>query len=233
MGALPLYLLLFLLLEIFVASQVAELIGGLGVFALLVLGFFVGSSIMKRQRYISMQGFTAGSAASLNPASFIFSFLAAVLFIFPGFISDIFGVLLMLPYTQHHVSKSFVKSFVGGSGANAGFGRSMNWVYGNSMQNWDLSGYGADANTFDVTLDSTEPNTKTDTNAGASAAATAANRAAGATGTAGTTAGRYGNFQYIHFDSRGGAAPEGGYDAPRKIPASDITIIDVEPTKAD
>ncbi|NPC96413.1 FxsA family protein [Nocardioides sp. zg-DK7169] len=100
-------LFLFVLLpvaELFVIVQVAQEIGAWWTIALLILGSVVGSAII---RHAGTRAWTALGTSLSNgrmPAREIADdalvLVGGTLIVFPGFITDVLGVLLVLPFTR-------------------------------------------------------------------------------------------------------------------------------------
>lgn len=96
--------LLFPILEIYLFVQVCEWfnfwLALLGIF----LGFFLGSQLLRLVGVKSvgnmMSGFATGQEAASQMGGMMAKVLAAVLLMIPGFISDIFALLLLFPPTR-------------------------------------------------------------------------------------------------------------------------------------
>src|ERR671921_1803707 len=92
------------IVELFVIIQVGEAIGVLPTIALLIADSILGSMLMRSQGRAAWRRFNAALAEGRIPHREV---LDGVLVIFggallltPGFLSDIFGVLLLLPPTR-------------------------------------------------------------------------------------------------------------------------------------
>lgn len=96
---LSLFVLLFLVLEITSIIKVGGLLGASGAIGLLVLGAILGGVIFNLQSQ-RMRGAMLRGAAGGNPLNSLSLYLAAVLFVFPGFVSDFFALLLLFPPTR-------------------------------------------------------------------------------------------------------------------------------------
>ncbi|MDP9828784.1 FxsA family protein [Kineosporia succinea] len=96
--------LLLPLLELVVSIEVGTVIGGLPVFGLLVLGSVVGMTVVRRQGSAAWRALNAsvrtGTPPSRDLADATVLMLAGVLFIFPGFVTDVVALLLVLPFTR-------------------------------------------------------------------------------------------------------------------------------------
>jgi UPF0716 protein FxsA len=111
-----LLLLIFIvvpIVEIYVIIQVGQAIGALWTIALLIADSILGSMLMKSQGRAAWRRFQAAVAEGRVPAREV---LDGVLVIFggaflltPGFVTDIFGVILLLPPTRALVRRVLVK----------------------------------------------------------------------------------------------------------------------------
>ncbi|HEX4108612.1 MAG TPA: FxsA family protein [Solirubrobacteraceae bacterium] len=101
-------LLLFLLalpvLEVVVIVEVAEAIGVLLTLVLLIVTSPIGVRLMRAQGRVVLRRFSAAVAEGRPPArealDGVLVFVGGVLLVIPGFITDSFGLLLMLPPTR-------------------------------------------------------------------------------------------------------------------------------------
>ncbi|ANP53829.1 UPF0716 protein FxsA [Streptomyces griseochromogenes] len=107
---LPLGVAAWLVLEIWLLTQVAGVAGGLTVFLLLVAGFVAGSVVIKRagrrafrnlNEALQRGGSPAGGGGNGNG----WMMLGGLLLIIPGLISDVAGLLLLLPPIQKAASR--------------------------------------------------------------------------------------------------------------------------------
>ncbi|TAK69678.1 MAG: FxsA family protein [Actinomycetota bacterium] len=92
-------------IEILVAVWVASAIGWLWMFALLVLGFVLGILVMRWAGSSAMQSLRqAATTGGRMPAGRVgdsgLVFLGGLLLAFPGFLTDVIGLLLILPPTR-------------------------------------------------------------------------------------------------------------------------------------
>jgi UPF0716 protein FxsA len=103
---LPLVLLFIVvpIVEIYVIIQVGQAIGALWTIALLVADSILGSVLMRAQGRAAWRRFNEAIAAGRVPAREV---LDGVLVIFggallltPGFVTDVFGFLFVLPFTR-------------------------------------------------------------------------------------------------------------------------------------
>jgi UPF0716 protein FxsA len=116
---LPLVLLFIVvpIVEIYVIIQVGQAIGALWTVALLVADSILGSMLMRSQGRAAWQRFNEAVAAGRVPAREV---LDGVLVIFggallltPGFVTDVFGLSLLLPPTRAAIRGLLVRRFAG------------------------------------------------------------------------------------------------------------------------
>jgi UPF0716 protein FxsA len=92
------------LAELYVIVQVAQAIGALGTFALLALGVVLGVALLRAQGRVAWRRFRTALSAGRVPAAEAVDgtliVLGASLLIVPGFITDVFGLLLLAPPTR-------------------------------------------------------------------------------------------------------------------------------------
>src|ERR671929_1154436 len=103
------------IVELFVIIQVGEAIGVLPTIALLIADSVLGSMLMRSQGRAAWRRFNAAVAEGRVPHREV---LDGVLVIFggallltPGFITDVFGVLLLLPPTRAVLRRLLVRRF--------------------------------------------------------------------------------------------------------------------------
>lgn len=133
--------------ELAVLIEVGTAIGALAVLALLVLAVVVGVSVVRRQGSAAFAALNrsvrTGTPPSRELADAAVLLMAGLLLIFPGFVTDVVAVLLLLPFTrpvvrrpiegffrraaadQVSVRAAYVRGAQGGSGSAgpAGSGR--------------------------------------------------------------------------------------------------------------
>jgi len=89
---------LYLFVEVLVSVQVAELLGGLGVFAEIMFSGFVGIMLLLNVKTTMIESLKAMSNNCITMKEFqelnIFALLGAILLILPGILSDLIGVLM-------------------------------------------------------------------------------------------------------------------------------------------
>jgi UPF0716 protein FxsA len=122
-------LLLFLIVpivEIYVIIQVGEAIGALPTIALLILVSVVGSWLVKREGVGVWQRAQAQLQRGEMPANELIDgiliLLAGALMLTPGFVTDIVGVLLLLPPSRALLRVALVKRYRNRLLAGASFG---------------------------------------------------------------------------------------------------------------
>jgi UPF0716 protein FxsA len=103
--------------EIFAIIQVGEAIGALPTIAILIADSVVGSWLLRRQGRAAWRRFNAAVAAGRPPAREVLDGFLIVsggaLLITPGFISDVFGLILLLPPTRAFIRLLIVRNFTG------------------------------------------------------------------------------------------------------------------------
>jgi UPF0716 protein FxsA len=104
---LPLLVLLFVVVpiaELFVIIQVGEAIGVLPTIALLIVDSVLGSMLMRSQGRAAWRRFNAALAEGRIPHREVLDgalvIFGGALLLTPGFLSDILGILLLLPPTR-------------------------------------------------------------------------------------------------------------------------------------
>ena len=97
-------LLLVPLLEVVVIIAVAHAIGGWPTFAVLLAGFVVGAWLVRHEgarAWASLQeALTSGSMPSRPLSDAALVLLGGVLIMAPGFLSDVLGLVVVLPFTR-------------------------------------------------------------------------------------------------------------------------------------
>ena len=101
--------------EIFVIIQVGEAIGALPTIAILIADSVLGSWLLRSQGRVAWRRFNAAVAAGRPPAREVLDGFLVVsggaLLITPGFISDILGIVLLLPPTRALIRLLIVRNF--------------------------------------------------------------------------------------------------------------------------
>lgn len=99
-----LFLILWPLAELFVLIKVAEAIGVLCAILLLLVSWPVGSWALRSQGGAAWRRLSAAVAAGRSPTREVLDgalvLIGGLLLIIPGFISDVFGLLALLPPTR-------------------------------------------------------------------------------------------------------------------------------------
>ena len=108
-------LVILFVLEILLLIQIGGYIGGLNVIFLLFVMMVIGAVIIKRCFKRVMEQLQQG----VVDIKIIFLPLSGFLFLFPGFISDVLALLLLLPFVQSKCAK--VYSSKSGSGTSFAF----------------------------------------------------------------------------------------------------------------
>ena len=139
---LPLLLLLFLivpLLELYVILQVGQAIGVLPTIAMLIADSVLGSVLMRSQGRLAWRRFNLAVAEGRVPAQEaidgVLVIFGGALLLTPGFVTDVFGALLLLPFTRPLIRRLLVRRFASRMVASA-------TVRGRARrgQSWDVDG---------------------------------------------------------------------------------------------
>lgn len=115
----PLLLLLIFivvpLVELYVIIQVGQAIGALNTIAILLLDSLVGSWLLRTQGRGAWLRFNQALAEGRPPAREVLDggliIFGGALLISPGFVTDIVGILLLLPPTRAGVRRLLVRGF--------------------------------------------------------------------------------------------------------------------------
>ncbi len=110
-----LYFFIYMFLEVIVSVNISSAIGGLATFFEIILSAFVGLSILVNFRKTLVENMTAVSYSCIDLQEFqklnLFTLFGAIFLIIPGFLTDIFGVLLQFSaVTSMIVNRYNVKS---------------------------------------------------------------------------------------------------------------------------
>jgi UPF0716 protein FxsA len=115
---LPVLLVLFIvvpLLELYVILQVGEAIGVLPTIAILIADSVLGSVLMRSQGRLAWQRFNLAAAEGRVPAreaiDGVLVVFGGALLLTPGFVTDVFGLLLLLPFTRPLLRRLLVRRF--------------------------------------------------------------------------------------------------------------------------
>lgn len=114
----PLLLVLFVvvpIVEIFAIIQVGEAIGVLPTIALLIADSILGAMLWRSQGRTAWRRFNAAIAEGRVPAREVLDgiliVLGGALLLTPGFVTDIFGILFLLPPTRAVARRVLVHRF--------------------------------------------------------------------------------------------------------------------------
>ena len=93
-----LYFVIYLFLEVLISVNISSAIGGLMTFLEIVLSAFIGIAILINFRKVLVENMTAVSYNCIDLEQFqklnLFTLFGALLFIVPGFLTDIIGALM-------------------------------------------------------------------------------------------------------------------------------------------
>jgi UPF0716 protein FxsA len=139
---LPVLLLLFIvvpLLELYVILQVGEAIGVLPTIAILIADSLLGSFLMRSQGRRAWQRFNLAISEGRVPAreaiDGVLVVFGGALLLTPGFVTDVLGGLLLLPFTRPPLRRLLVRRFAGRMVASARMPRRRPAPSG-----WDVDG---------------------------------------------------------------------------------------------
>jgi UPF0716 protein FxsA len=114
---LPLLLLLFIvvpIVELYVIIQVGQAIGALPTIGLLVLDSLLGTLLLRAQGRSAWRRFRLALAAGRPPARETIDgalvIVGGALMLAPGFITDAFGILLLLPPTRRTIRRGIMRN---------------------------------------------------------------------------------------------------------------------------
>lgn len=136
MRLLPLLLLVFPLLEIYLLVKVGGVIGFFPTVLLLVFSAVLGLQLMRSQGFSTMgrvrEGLARGEMPGLIILEGVMVWLAGLLFFLPGVVSDGVAMFLLLPALRRVMLRWFVRHppvRPQGPGAQAGEGRVIEGEY--------------------------------------------------------------------------------------------------------
>ena len=116
----PLLVLLFIVVpiaELYVIIQVGQAIGPLPTIAILLLDSVIGSWLLRQQGRAAWQRFNAALRAGRPPAretaDGALILFGGALLLTPGFLTDILGVVLLVPPTRAAVRRMLVRRVAG------------------------------------------------------------------------------------------------------------------------
>ena len=114
MGKLLLLLVGLVLLELTVMIEVGSVIGALPTVGLLVLTAVLGSSLVRSEGiktlFSAQQKMQQGEMPGREVMGGMMLALAGLLLIIPGFVTDIFGVLLLQPWLRNKLADKLIGS---------------------------------------------------------------------------------------------------------------------------
>ncbi|WP_158879513.1 FxsA family protein [Amycolatopsis anabasis] len=106
-------LLLYVVAEVAAVWAVSSAIGFLGTIGLLLAGAFLGSWLARREGARAMRAFVAtaraGKPAHAEITDGMLIALGGVLIMLPGFVSDLAGLLLLLPPSRGLVRRAWLR----------------------------------------------------------------------------------------------------------------------------
>ncbi|SDO63481.1 UPF0716 protein FxsA [Streptomyces sp. cf386] len=111
---LPLGIAAWLVLEIWLLTVVADAVGGLAVFLLLLAGLVLGSVVIKRAGRRAFQSLNEALQRGGTPTSGGgngLMMLGGLLIMLPGLISDAVGLVLLIPPVQKALSRHAERTF--------------------------------------------------------------------------------------------------------------------------
>jgi UPF0716 protein FxsA len=138
--AMVLLVLLFIALpiaELYVIVKVGSLIGILPTIALLLLDSFLGAALLRHQGRAAWRRFREALAEQRVPAKEVFDgamvILGGAFLLTPGFITDVFGLLLLLPPSRAAIRRGVTRT----AANRAAFGpRLIFWGAGQARQRY-------------------------------------------------------------------------------------------------
>jgi UPF0716 protein FxsA len=114
------------LLELYVIIQVGQAIGGAPTLALLLAGAVLGSFLIRHQGLGAWRRFNEAFAQRRFPgreiADGVLIVIGGALLVTPGFITDVFGLLLLIPPTRA-IARSLLRRYAGHRFILMGVGR--------------------------------------------------------------------------------------------------------------
>lgn len=119
MRPLPIFALLFLVIpfiEIWLLIQVGSAIGALSTLLLLILAGVLGMFLLRQQGFVTLTRVQRSMNEGQLPAHAMLEgvvlLVGGLLFMIPGFFTDILGLLCVLPPTRHLLLKLWLKRAV-------------------------------------------------------------------------------------------------------------------------
>ena len=101
------------LAEIYVLVTVGQTIGGLSTVLLVIITAFIGSRLLKQQGWSTMakaqQSITEGRTPALEMFEGVVILVSGILLLTPGFITDILGLLGLMPWSRSYFINHFLE----------------------------------------------------------------------------------------------------------------------------
>ena len=101
------------LAEIYVLVSVGEAIGGLSTVLLVVITAFIGSNLLRQQGWSTMakaqQSMAEGRAPAIEMLEGVVILVSGILLLTPGFITDILGLLGLMPWSRSYFINHFLE----------------------------------------------------------------------------------------------------------------------------
>lgn len=103
------------IVEIFLLLEVSDHIGGWTTIGIIVLTAIIGSRLVKQQGLQTFQSaqikLQQGQIPETELLEGFLILIAGILLVTPGFVTDFFGLLCLLPATRKAIAKGLVKHF--------------------------------------------------------------------------------------------------------------------------
>ena len=130
------------IIEISVLMQVGELLGMWPTIGIVILSAWIGAKYVRQQGIATLQSVQTKMAQGEMPSSEIVTGLmllvAGVLLVTPGFVTDIFGLSLLVPSIRHAIA-TFVQKHLKVNTHVAGNHAGASFYTGNTYENDELS----------------------------------------------------------------------------------------------
>ncbi len=101
------------LAEIYVLVTVGQTIGGLSTVLLVIITAFIGSRLLKQQGWSTMakaqQSIAEGRTPALEMFEGVVILVSGILLLTPGFITDILGLLGLMPWSRSYFINHFLE----------------------------------------------------------------------------------------------------------------------------
>lgn len=111
----PIWLfLLFPVIEMLVLIEVGSAIGGLNAVALIILGAILGMAVLRQQGFSTMlkarERMMHGEMPAAEMAEGFMIAVGGLFMMFPGFVSDILGIALLIPAVRKYLLRRMAAS---------------------------------------------------------------------------------------------------------------------------